>query len=116
VTSLNLTVLKAGVSTDGGNTFAFNVIPHEAEAGFDMRVPPSVPFAEIRALLDRWCVRVFFWVSVCCWTGGACVCFLGVDTLEIGGWLAGVGCVKCVRKRDRGVVGSVVRAVGFWCG
>lgn len=61
--SLNLTVLKAGVSTDGGQTFAFNVIPHEAEAGFDMRVPPSVPFAEIRALLDRWCVDAGAWVD-----------------------------------------------------
>jgi len=54
VTSLNLTMLKAGVSMDGGETFAFNVIPHEAEAGFDMRVPPSVSFEEIRNLLDEW--------------------------------------------------------------
>ncbi len=54
VTSLNLTMLKAGVSMDGGETFAFNVIPHEAEAGFDMRVPPCVSFAEIRKLLDDW--------------------------------------------------------------
>ncbi len=34
VTSLNLTVLKAGVTGDGGKTFAFNVIPHEAEGRF----------------------------------------------------------------------------------
>ena len=57
VATLNLTVLKAGVSMDNGQTFAYNVIPHEAEAGFDMRIPPSMPFAEVRALLDAWTDR-----------------------------------------------------------
>jgi aminoacylase len=54
VTTLNLTVLKAGMSTDGGKTFAFNVVPNEAEAGFDIRVPPSVPSADVTAMLDEW--------------------------------------------------------------
>ncbi len=54
MTSLNLTVLKAGVSGDGGNTFAFNVVPAEAEAGFDMRIPPTIDSAEITAMLDGW--------------------------------------------------------------
>jgi hypothetical protein len=40
VTTLNLTMLKAGVTTDG-QTFQMNVIPTEAEAGFDIRIPPS---------------------------------------------------------------------------
>jgi aminoacylase len=60
VTSLNLTMLKAGVTLDGGETYAFNVVPHEAEAGFDIRVPPVVPPEEITALLDTWYVPSFF--------------------------------------------------------
>uniref|UniRef100_A0A7S3PP99 N-acyl-aliphatic-L-amino acid amidohydrolase n=2 Tax=Aplanochytrium stocchinoi TaxID=215587 RepID=A0A7S3PP99_9STRA len=54
VTSLNLTMLQAGVSSDGGKTFALNVIPTQAKAGFDIRVPPSKPLPEIRAMLDEW--------------------------------------------------------------
>jgi len=34
-----------GVSADGGASFALNVIPTEAMAGFDCRVPPTVPIA-----------------------------------------------------------------------
>jgi len=41
VTTLNLTMLKAGVTTDGGKTYSINVIPMEAEAGFDLRIPPG---------------------------------------------------------------------------
>lgn len=54
VTSLNLTMLKAGVSSDGGTTFALNVVPNEAEAGFDIRIAPDVDPVEIQAMLDSW--------------------------------------------------------------
>ena len=54
VTTLNLTMLRAGVSGDGGRTWALNVIPTTAEAGFDIRVPPSVPCKEISDMLDEW--------------------------------------------------------------
>eukprot|EP00759_Apiculatamorpha_spiralis_P017618 PhF_6_TR23779/c1_g1_i1/m.33265/K14677/ACY1; aminoacylase len=37
-TSVNITVLKAGVTKDG-QTFQYNQIPGEASVGFDMRVP-----------------------------------------------------------------------------
>jgi hypothetical protein len=45
---------QAGVSCDQGETFSLNVIPNEAKAGFDIRIPPSTSFEEIRALLDDW--------------------------------------------------------------
>ena len=54
VTTLNLTMLKSGVSGDGGKTWALNVIPTIAQAGFDIRVPPSVPCKEISDMLDEW--------------------------------------------------------------
>ena len=54
VTTLNLTMLKAGVSGDEGKTYALNVIPTCAEAGFDIRVPPEVPCKEISDMLDNW--------------------------------------------------------------
>jgi len=40
VTTLNLTMLNAGVSSDGGSTYSLNVIPTAAKAGFDIRVAP----------------------------------------------------------------------------
>ena len=55
IVSINMTVLKAGVSADGGNTFSFNVIPTNAECGFDVRVPPTIPQPEIAKMLDSWC-------------------------------------------------------------
>ena len=42
VVSLNLTMLKGGVSVDGGVNYALNVIPNEVEAGFDLRLPVTV--------------------------------------------------------------------------
>lgn len=42
VTTLNITVLKSGVTSDGGQTYALNVIPTEAVAGFDVRIAPDV--------------------------------------------------------------------------
>lgn len=55
VTSLNITMLEAGVSCDGGKTFALNVIPTNARAGFDVRVTPNTPIEEITGMLDIWC-------------------------------------------------------------
>ncbi|KCV70499.1 hypothetical protein H696_02840 [Fonticula alba] len=55
VLTLNLTMLKSGVpgpAPMGG--YALNVIPMEAEAGFDVRIPPAIPMAEVEALLQRW--------------------------------------------------------------
>lgn len=54
VTTVNITMLQAGVSADNGKTYSLNVIPVEAKAGMDMRVPPTVPLSEIRAMLDDW--------------------------------------------------------------
>jgi hypothetical protein len=36
VTTLNVTMLKAGVTTDGGSSYAFNVIPHEVQPCADV--------------------------------------------------------------------------------
>lgn len=39
---------QAGVTSDGGKTYALNVIPIEAKAGFDIRISPdraAPPFA-----------------------------------------------------------------------
>jgi len=54
VATLNLTALKGGVSPDEGKTFALNVVPTEAEAGFDIRIPPTMPFEELEAKLKEW--------------------------------------------------------------
>lgn len=56
VMSLNLTMLEAGVSSNGGKTYALNVIPTAARAGFDIRVPPTAPIAQAKVILDEWCV------------------------------------------------------------
>jgi len=55
VTTVNLTMLRTGVSLDGGHAFCLNVIPTEAEAGFDVRIPPSLKPKDFEALLDKWC-------------------------------------------------------------
>ena len=55
VTTLNVTMLKGGVSLDGGKTYALNVIPTEFEAGFDVRISPNVATSEFKAKLDEWC-------------------------------------------------------------
>ncbi|TMW63755.1 hypothetical protein Poli38472_002696 [Pythium oligandrum] len=55
VTTVNLTVLKSGVSSDGGKTFAMNVIPTEAIAGFDVRISPHLDMEEFKAMLNKWC-------------------------------------------------------------
>eukprot|EP01114_Cavostelium_apophysatum_P019724 TRINITY_DN6432_c0_g1_i1.p1 TRINITY_DN6432_c0_g1~~TRINITY_DN6432_c0_g1_i1.p1 ORF type:complete len:441 (+),score=99.31 TRINITY_DN6432_c0_g1_i1:101-1324(+) len=56
VTTLNLTALKGGVTSDG-KTYQLNVIPNEAEAGFDIRIPPTVDLHEFRKQLDSWIIE-----------------------------------------------------------
>eukprot|EP00697_Spironema_sp_BW2_P000083 gnl/Spiro4/10120_TR5371_c0_g1_i1.p1 gnl/Spiro4/10120_TR5371_c0_g1~~gnl/Spiro4/10120_TR5371_c0_g1_i1.p1 ORF type:complete len:432 (+),score=96.28 gnl/Spiro4/10120_TR5371_c0_g1_i1:34-1296(+) len=53
VVTLNLTMLRAGVTNDGVN-FALNVIPAECSAGFDIRIPPCVPLEEFEDRLKEW--------------------------------------------------------------
>ena len=63
VTTLNITFLSSGVAMnagkqeflDGEEKVSLNVIPTVAKAGFDMRIPPSVPVAAIKKMLDEWC-------------------------------------------------------------
>lgn len=67
VTTLNLTMLKAGVAMAGGGggdkaapgegheRFALNVIPTEARAGFDVRISPNTPTEAFRARVSEWC-------------------------------------------------------------
>ena len=55
VTTVNLTVLEAGVTCDGGATYSINVIPTSARASLDVRVPVTVPHAELAARFDSWC-------------------------------------------------------------
>nr|CCA15831.1 aminoacylase1 putative [Albugo laibachii Nc14] len=55
VTTINLTHLKSGVSVDGGKTYALNVIPTEAIAGFDVRISPKMDILSLHAMLDEWC-------------------------------------------------------------
>lgn len=50
VTTVNITVLKSGVSTDGGQTYAMNVIPTEAVAGFDVRISPHHDMAAFEVI------------------------------------------------------------------
>jgi aminoacylase len=53
--TLNCTMLNAGVTSDAGKTYALNVIPSTAEAGFDIRIPPSFALDEMERLLKSWC-------------------------------------------------------------
>ena len=49
--TLNCTMLNAGVTSDYGETYALNVIPSTAEAGFDIRIPPSVSPDEMERII-----------------------------------------------------------------
>lgn len=68
VTTLNLTMLQAGVATAGGENgaggggtatrhkrYALNVVPTEAHAGFDVRIDPNTPTEDFRARVSKWC-------------------------------------------------------------
>lgn len=50
-TTMNLTMLHAGEPSRE----QYNVIPVEAEAGFDCRIPTTVDLKEFRRQLDEWC-------------------------------------------------------------
>eukprot|EP00494_Astrolonche_serrata_P025730 UN25991 len=54
VTTVNLTMLKAGVTPDNGKTYAYNVIPTVAEAGFDIRISPDFPVKEFHKKMEHW--------------------------------------------------------------
>jgi aminoacylase len=56
VTSLNITLLRAGVQAGGKDVL--NVVPAYAEAGFDIRISPHMDPAEMRSTLDLWCEEV----------------------------------------------------------
>lgn len=62
VTSLNVTMLQAGMEIPGKDgqpgAYALNVVPAAARAAFDIRIPPSMPSAEMHGLLDAWCEEV----------------------------------------------------------
>lgn len=47
--------LTAGVTPDGGSSFNLNVIPTEASAGFDVRIPVTLPPEDLGKLFDSWC-------------------------------------------------------------
>lgn len=53
VVTLNVTALQAGVPGLGGE-FAYNVIPEEAMAGVDIRIPPSVSLKDFEEMLQSW--------------------------------------------------------------
>jgi len=55
VTTLNVTMLKGGVTMDSGKTYSLNVIPTEMEAGFDVRMSPNLVTSSFKAMLDEWC-------------------------------------------------------------
>eukprot|EP01133_Synstelium_polycarpum_P007346 gene7346-8557_t len=54
VTTLNLTVLKAGVGEGPFPNYSYNVIPTQAEAGFDIRIPPTVNLEEFMKQIREW--------------------------------------------------------------
>lgn len=66
VITVNVTKLQAGVTSDGGRSYQLNVIPTVAEAGLDIRLPPTVEPTEFLARLDGWLAaegieREFVW-------------------------------------------------------
>ena len=56
VTSLNVTMLRAGVQAGGKDVI--NVIPPAAEAGFDVRISPHTDPSEIAEQIGMWCQEV----------------------------------------------------------
>jgi aminoacylase len=56
VTSLNITMLRAGVQAGGLDVM--NVVPAHAEAGFDIRISPHMDPSEMKSTLDLWCEEV----------------------------------------------------------
>jgi aminoacylase len=54
VTSLNITVMKAGVDA-GNGVMCKNMVPPTASAIFDIRISPNMEPVEMKANLDSWC-------------------------------------------------------------
>jgi aminoacylase len=46
--------MKAGHTKDCGETFQMNLIPRTATIGFDIRVTPHVPVAQVEAIINEW--------------------------------------------------------------
>jgi len=53
VTTVNLTYLKGGITTDGIK-FQMNVVPDKYEAGFDCRITPTTSPKEFTRLFNEW--------------------------------------------------------------
>jgi len=49
VTTVNLTMLQGGI--------AYNVVPNEMSAGFDIRIAPTVDLAEFEQQIKAWCTE-----------------------------------------------------------
>ncbi len=54
VVTLNLTMLRAGVTHNNGASYALNVVPSVAEAGFDLRIPPHVDLKQFEQKIKEW--------------------------------------------------------------
>jgi aminoacylase len=53
VTSLNITMLEAGVKS--GGVYAYNCVPPSASCALDIRISPHTDPGEIDDMLNRWC-------------------------------------------------------------
>jgi aminoacylase len=56
VTSLNVTMLRAGIQVNGNDVM--NVVPAKAEVGFDIRVSPHMSPQDMIGTLDTWCREI----------------------------------------------------------
>ena len=55
VTTVNLTALQGGTPMEGKDEYALNVIPTDALAGFDIRIPPYINLDDFtKQYLDPW--------------------------------------------------------------
>jgi aminoacylase len=53
VTTLNVTMLRAGINIEGVDVL--NVVPDKAECGLDIRISPHEDPSNIASMLDTWC-------------------------------------------------------------
>jgi len=53
VTSLNVTMLEAGVKT--GDRYVYNCVPPVAKCAMDIRISPLVEPSDIKNMIDGWC-------------------------------------------------------------
>lgn len=56
VTTLNLTVLRAGIKA--GDKDVLNVVPSDAECSFDIRISPHDDPSQIKNMIDGWCQEI----------------------------------------------------------